>query len=61
MKTNLIQVTAGRFRFCLSVDFTLNIPGQVIQNIYLLDLVLEIGTVFVKESQYFLNTNLKLL
>ena len=65
MKTNLIQITTGRFHFCLSlvgsIDFKLNIPGQIIQNIHFLDLVLETGTVFLKESEYFLNTNLKLL
>ena len=58
---NLHKCIAMILGFQRLVDFALNIPGQISRNIHFLDLVQEFGTVFLKESEYFLNTNVKFL
>ena len=58
---NLHKGIAIILRFQRLADFTLNIPGQIMYNIHFLELVQEFGTVSLKVSEYFLNTNLRLL
>lgn len=58
---NLHKWIASILRFQRPVDFKFNIPGQIFYNVNFLVLVQEFGTVFLKVSEYFLDTNLRLL